>query len=509
MRSSKPGLRLKMGQHPLRAQPAWRQASPKLGARIVPLQGKPTIRRRVRASNALTEARFSYIAAASDFIAVLAAAASANALYALGNLGLLPDVESVAGVGVAVGALVVLSSFQRGEYSLKKYSTLSGQFARIFPLWNLAFLGALVLGFATKTTGEYSRAATAVFYLSGVLAVAGTRVLIAAMVSSLRARGNLPLRRLFVVGFEHQSRQFMSRYDLGQSGMEIVSAFALRNGDKTLSDDLVLAAAAARILRPDDIFLAVPWSHTDVIESCVDAFARTPSEIHLSPENILDRYQDARIANLGEFSSLSLTRSPLSALQRVEKRCLDIVIGVIALILLAPLFAAVALLIKLDGPGPVFFRQTRYGFNQQPFCILKFRTMKVMENDRAVRAAIRNDPRVTRIGALLRRFSIDELPQIANVLAGDMSLVGPRPHALSHDQQFERKIARCARRHNVKPGITGWAQVRGYRGEILSDEALAGRIDHDLYYIDNWSLWLDFKILALTIFSARSRSNAY
>ena len=317
------------------------------------------------------------------------------------------------------------------------------------------------------------------------------------------------MRRLFVVGFEHQSRQFMSRCDLGQSGMEIVSAFALRNGDRTLSDDLALAAAAARILRPDVIFLAIPWSDADVIESCVDAFARTPSEIHLSPDNILDRYQEARIANLGEFSSLSLTRSPLSALQRAEKRALDIVIAAIALIVLAPLLAVVALLIKLDGPGPALFRQTRYGFNQQPFSILKFRPMRVLENDRAVRAVTRNDPRVTKIGALLRRFSIDELPQIANVLAGDMSLVGPRPHALSHDQQFERKIARYARRHNVKPGITGWAQVRGYRGEILSDETLAGRIDHDLYYIDNWSLWLDVKILALTIFSARSRANAY
>ena len=498
-----------MGQHSLRARPAGNPAPSTSRAHIVSLQRSKLTARRARASNSLTEACFSYIAAASDFIAVLAAAATANAAYTLGNLGLLPDVESVVGVGFVVGAFVVLSSFQRGEYSLKNYSTLSGQFARIFPLWNLAFLGALAFGFATKTTGEYSRAATAVFYLSGVLAIAGTRVLIAAMVSSLRVRGILPLRRLFVVGFEHQSRQFMSRYDLGQSGMEIVSAFALRNGDRTLSDDLALAAAAARILRPDVIFLAIPWSDADVIESCVDAFARTPSEIHLSPDNILDRYQAARIANLGEFSSLSLTRSPLSALQRAEKRALDIVIAAIALIVLAPFLAVVALLIKLDGPGPALFRQTRYGFNQQPFSILKFRTMRVLENDRAVRAATRNDPRVTKIGALLRRFSIDELPQIANVLAGDMSLVGPRPHALSHDQQFERKIARYARRHNVKPGITGWAQVRGYRGEILSDETLAGRIDHDLYYIDNWSLWLDVKILALTIFSARSRANAY
>jgi len=317
------------------------------------------------------------------------------------------------------------------------------------------------------------------------------------------------LRRLLVVGFEQPSREFMRRYDLADSGMEVVSAFVLRNGDRSLADDLALAGAAARILRPDDIFLTIPWSDADVIEACVDAFARTPAEIHLSPETILDRYQEARIANLGALSSLSLTRLPMSALQHAEKRAMDILIASAALLLLAPLFAIVALLIKLEGPGPVLFRQTRYGFNQEPFRIFKFRTMKVMEDDRAVASAKRGDPRVTRFGGLLRRLSIDELPQIANVLAGEMSLVGPRPHALSHDQQYERKIARYARRHNMKPGITGWAQVRGFRGEISSDEKLAGRIEHDLYYIDNWSLWLDVKILALTIFSAKSRSNAY
>ena len=188
---------------------------------------------------------------------------------------------------------------------------------------------------------------------------------------------------------------------------------------------------------------------------------------------------------------------------------MDILIASAALLLLAPLFTIVAVLIRLDGPGPVLFRQTRYGFNQEPFRIFKFRTMKVMENDRSVASATRGDPRVTKIGALLRRLSIDELPQIANVFSGEMSVVGPRPHALAHDQQYERRIARYARRHNVKPGITGWAQVHGFRGEISSDEKLAGRIEHDLYYIDNWSLWLDVKILALTIFSLKSHANAY
>jgi Undecaprenyl-phosphate glucose phosphotransferase len=457
----------------------------------------------------LSEGAFSCFAALCDLAAILAAATAAGSLYALASFGLLPPVESPTAAGAVVALFIVLSGLQHRDYSLKAYSTLSGQFARVFPAWNLAFLCALALGFATKSTEQYSRAATAVFYLSGLASITATRTLVAMLVSAFRARDLLPLRRLFVVGFEQPSVDFIRRHDLNGVGMEIVSAFVLRSGARSLSDDLALASAAARMMRPDDIFLALPWSEADVIDACVDAFARTPAEIHLAPQSILERYQDARVANLGALSSLSLARTPMTAVQRAEKRAMDVVCAAAALVALAPLFGVVALLIKLSSPGPVFFRQTRYGFNQEPFRIFKFRTMTVQENDRNVTAARRVDPRVTRIGAILRRLSIDELPQFANVLAGDMSLVGPRPHALAHDQLYERKIARYARRHNVKPGITGWAQVHGFRGEISSDEKLAGRVERDLYYIDNWSLWLDIKILLLTLLSAKSHSNAF
>ena len=475
----------------------------------MPLRARSAGRRRAHRPQYLTEAAFSYFAACCDLVAILAAASAANTLFGIVAFGLAQPVESVTSIGIVVGLFIILSNFQRGEYSLKKYSVTSGQFARIFPLWNLAFLCALALGFATKSTEQYSRAATAAFYLSGLLSCAGARVLLVVLVGALRAKGLMPFRRLFVVGFERPSADFIRRHDLTDSGMEIVSAFALRSGARSLSDDLALASAAARMIRPDDIFLAIPWADADIIEACVGAFARTPAEIHLAPESILDRYPEARIANLGALSSLSLARSPMSALQNAEKRIVDIALASVALLALSPLLVFVALLVKLTSPGPVLFRQTRYGFNQEPFPICKFRTMKVLENGRNVSAATRTDPRVTWIGAILRRLSIDELPQLLNVLAGEMSLVGPRPHALAHDQLYERKIARYARRHNVKPGITGWAQVHGFRGEVSSDEKLKGRIEHDLYYIDNWSLWLDLKILFLTVFSKTSHSNAY
>ncbi len=167
-----------------------------------------------------------------------------------------------------------------------------------------------------------------------------------------------------------------------------------------------------------------------------------------------------------------------------------------------------AIAIKLDSKGPVFFVQRRYGFNQEPFRILKFRSMTTMEDDRKLEQVKAGDRRVTKIGRFLRRSNIDELPQLLNVLRGDMSLVGPRPHALAHDQAFEREVALYARRHNVRPGITGWAQVNGWRGETDTPEKVLGRVEHDLHYIDNWSLLLDVSIMVRTVFSKKAYRNA-
>jgi exopolysaccharide biosynthesis polyprenyl glycosylphosphotransferase len=233
-----------------------------------------------------------------------------------------------------------------------------------------------------------------------------------------------------------------------------------------------------------------------------------PASIHLGPERLLERFADVVVDHNGGMPSLRLVRSPLRALDVGMKRLMDVVGASLGLVLLSPLFAAVALAIKLDSRGPVLFAQKRYGFNQQPFRIRKFRSMTVAEDGRAVRQAQVGDSRITRVGAFLRRWSLDELPQLYNVLRGDMSLVGPRPHALTHDQQFERIVSLYARRHNVKPGITGWAQVNGRRGEVSTSEDIRERVELDLYYIDHWSLTFDLKIIALTLFSAKAYRNA-
>ena len=194
----------------------------------------------------------------------------------------------------------------------------------------------------------------------------------------------------------------------------------------------------------------------------------------------------------------------------ILKRIEDVVLSALLLLLFLPLMAIVALLIKLDSKGPVLFRQLRFGFNNHPVLIYKFRSMHVAaEDDPAVRQAQKADSRVTRIGRWLRRTSLDELPQLFNVLKGDMSLVGPRPHAVAHNEYYATCIDRYLHRHRVKPGITGWAQIHGLRGETPNVEAMHERVRHDLFYIENWSVWLDLWILVRTLAVGFVHPNAY
>jgi exopolysaccharide biosynthesis polyprenyl glycosylphosphotransferase len=194
--------------------------------------------------------------------------------------------------------------------------------------------------------------------------------------------------------------------------------------------------------------------------------------------------------------------------EQMAKRVFDVVTAMIALVALAPLLAVVAIVIKLDSRGPVLFRQTRHGYNNEVIKVLKFRTMTELEDGDNFVQVVQNDERITRVGAVLRRANIDELPQLINVLSGEMSIVGPRPHATAHNKLFEDKILLFSRRHVIKPGITGWAQVNGYRGATDTLEKMRRRVEHDLYYIDNWSFWFDLRIIIMTLFSKSAYINA-
>ena len=223
-------------------------------------------------------------------------------------------------------------------------------------------------------------------------------------------------------------------------------------------------------------------------------------------ENIL---ASSKFAEVGLVPTIQLLQQPLSLLDRAIKRTFDLAVATIGLLLLCPLFTLVAVVIKLKSRGPAIFRQARHGFNNETIRVFKFRTMRTIDTDTGFKQAIKDDPRITAFGKILRRTNIDELPQLVNVLFGEMSLVGPRPHPIALNLQFEDKLAPLFRRHNVKPGITGWAQVNGCRGETDTLEKMQNRLRHDLYYIDHWSFLLDLQIIMMTLVSKKAYSNAY
>ena len=495
----------------------WQLESAPLSAARPPIAGrsgavarsKRATLKSARAWSTFAPLGFSAFAALAEGAVIVLAGELAHRVYGLATSGWMPRVESVAPVGWIVALLFVFASLQRGEYGVQAYRSRHGILARTFPAWNIVFLIALALGFLSKTTAEYSRAGVAVFYILAFVGVVATRRALVHVTAQLGKAGLVAQRRVVVVGFEDQLEELRARPAIERRGFEVASMIALRDYQSCLADDLALAAAAVRVHRADDVFIAVPWGREDVIEAATEAFLRTPAQIHVGGDRWLERFSDARVERLGDFAGLKVTRAPMSRLQHLEKRLFDVAVASAALVALSPLLLITAILVRLESAGPALFRQTRYGFNQEPFRIFKFRSMRTMEDGAKVVSATRGDPRVTRVGAFIRRKSIDELPQLLNVLTGEMSIVGPRPHAVAHDQRYVERLARYARRHNVKPGITGWAQVHGHRGEITNDREMRDRLAHDLYYVDNWSLWLDIKIVFMTAFSSATHKNAF
>jgi Undecaprenyl-phosphate glucose phosphotransferase len=420
-------------------------------------------------------------------------------------------------VGLAAATIFVLPGIVHAEYELSHYLSFKAHVRRATTLWNITLLCLLMLGFLIKSTEGYSRGAIILFYVTGLPSILLMRYAVVRSVIVGSRMGLVAAQRIFLIGRDEDINAFLRRYQPWDLGLQTVGTARLSpclpdatasERRLTLEADLKRAIEAARTLSPESVFVIAPWSDIATIDRCVEELLTVPVEIHLGPERILDRFEMVRISKFGSMATLQLTRAPLSSFEVLQKRVFDLIIAGAALTVLTPVLALIALLIRLDSPGPVFFRQRRYGFNQQMFRIIKFRTMTTLDDGDIVRQACHNDHRITRIGRWLRRWNIDELPQLINVLRGDMSLVGPRPHALSHDREYEQRVALYARRHNVKPGITGWAQVNGLRGEIDTDDKLRRRIDYDLYYIDNWSLLFDLKILLYTVFSRDAYRNA-
>ncbi|HKD36046.1 MAG TPA: exopolysaccharide biosynthesis polyprenyl glycosylphosphotransferase [Pirellulales bacterium] len=262
----------------------------------------------------------------------------------------------------------------------------------------------------------------------------------------------------------------------------------------------------------DEVIVAVPLA-SEELTTLIDNLRALPIDLRVSIDLLSDLLPIRSLVHVGDVPLLAIADRPVRHWQAVAKWIEDKLLGSLLLVAFFPLMAIIALLIKIDSRGPILFKQERFGFNDEVFYCFKFRTMYVDRGDvSGAQRTVRMDPRVTRIGRILRPLSLDELPQLINVLIGDMSLVGPRPHAVAMkvaNQRYADALASYSRRHRVKPGITGWAQVHGHRGEVDTMNKARGRLEHDLYYIENWSIWLDIKTLALTLPVVWTLRNAY
>jgi putative colanic acid biosynthesis UDP-glucose lipid carrier transferase len=273
--------------------------------------------------------------------------------------------------------------------------------------------------------------------------------------------------------------------------------------------DLDALIADAKCNNFDRIYLALPMRAESVMIKLVNELADSTASVYLVPDIFTFELLHARSEMVNGLPTISIFESPMDGSNAIVKRLEDIFLTLAILCMISVPMIFIAIAIRITSQGPVFFKQKRYGLDGQPIEVWKFRSMKVMENGHEIKQAKRNDSRLTPIGGFLRRTSLDELPQFFNVLKGDMSIVGPRPHAIVHNEQYRKLIKGYMLRHKVKPGITGWAQVNGWRGETDTLEKMEKRIEFDLDYIRRWSFWLDIKIIALTVFKGFINKNAY
>lgn len=434
-------------------------------------------------------------------------------LATAGTLGK-TDVYAAASLLVAIN-FVLLTIVQQG-YRLKAVTDLPRTFRMTLTTWTGLFGALLAIAFTMKVSDEFSRGTTISFYLVGVTVLLAWKSAAARWTARAQRTGAFANGRTIMIAEFGLATASNAVDDLRQHGYRLMRVMEVR--PKDLDSPLLLSSLAprfeeliayAREHRIEHIFLQINWSRQHAIDSILDVLKILPVPVHLVPDAKTARFLRYLPERTGNTFTAELRRAPLSFRERALKRALDLVGASLALLVFAPVMLVTAILIKLSSNGSVFFRQTRHGFGGRAFRIFKFRTMRVLEDGPTIVQAQKNDPRVTPIGKWLRKTSIDELPQLLNVLKGDMSLVGPRPHAAAHNTEYAQIIGNYAFRHHVKPGITGWAQVNGYRGETRALELMVKRVEYDLWYINNWSLFLDVSILLRTAIITFARPTAY
>lgn len=402
--------------------------------------------------------------------------------------------------GVATIAIALTNSLCQimiGNYSSWRGQRLIRQLGRVYTAWFITI--ALITGAAVllKVSTDYSRIWVTTTLMTSIVLVSFARIGIFALLRHIRAKGK-NLKNVLVVECASDLQELnRSVSALAEYGYKV--AQRLRITDEAQWTARLVESVIA--CEAHELWLRLPLNQGEQIKNILYALRHLTVEIRYMP-NLKDLpLLNHQISNIAGMYSIDISCSPMAGPARIIKRAEDIVIGGLISLVILPVCIAIAMAIKLTSEGPVIFKQYRTGINGRRFKVYKFRSMEVHEeNGGQVTQAAFGDPRITRLGKFLRRTSLDELPQFYNVLQGRMSLVGPRPHALAHNEYYKDLVESYMKRHKVKPGITGWAQVNGYRGETDTLEKMQKRVEHDLWYVDNWSLTLDLKIILQTVY---------
>jgi Undecaprenyl-phosphate glucose phosphotransferase len=457
----------------------------------------------------------SRLVAAFDLTWIALVGVATGLLYEAVALGARGEATNHLGSGLAAAMLYLAFAHAFQLYRAPNLLRLKWQIGRCILVWLMVFVFLASLAFVLKIGAMFSRGAMLLFVFSGIVFMAVTRLAVARTCAYVISSRVLAPNQIILVGVAEELAANQALRALESYGYSVVGVFSL-----SITQDQRLAAEAfkdrmrevVRFVRDtsvDEVILAIPWNRPDVIRQVENELRILPIPVKLVPDTTTERLLKRPLFELGPMKAVELQRAPLNATQRYLKRGMDQLLAALGLLLLMPFFAVIMAAIRLESAGPAMFLQMRVGFNGRPFRIYKFRTMCTLDDGPVILQATKNDKRVTRLGGLLRKLSIDEIPQLLNVLRGEMSLVGPRPHALAHDNEYDQLIATYAIRHKMKPGITGWAQVNGLRGETPEILLMKQRVESDIWYTEYWSLWLDIRILLLTIVRVLKSGNAY
>lgn len=456
---------------------------------------------------------------AIEFLTVAISTYVGSTLYHYISFGMLPPLRQYIGAALFIAAMFTAVSLGFRHFTLAKRQQLHMLLWSAIGAVALTFVLFLAAIFLLKISTEYSRGAFIFEIASVSIAICISRTVFIMWLRSAIASGAIESRRTILVG--NASHRARVTDKLKAEGIRVVDSIPLPRQQTTdtvsdgghtfaLSPSLRKAIDLCRTMSPDDVVILAGQKDLSLASDFARSLSELPCNVHIAPIGDVSFLARSHTADLGSMMTLQISRPPLSLADLAIKRTFDIIVAVIALIVLSPLLLVVALAIKLNSRGNVLFRQKRHGYNNEIIRMWKFRSMTTNEDgDGTFIPVTKTDDRITAVGRILRRTNIDELPQLLNVLVGEMSIVGPRPHAIGHNEIFENQILPFARRHNVKPGITGWAQVNGYRGPAHTIDRMRRRVEYDLYYIDNWSFFFDLKIIMMTLFSRKAYMNAY